>query len=122
MLLLIKLSQCVDVEDYFDEEFDPNKNCVREEEMKKLRGEAEPERCATARRQGKHSKQSGALSLVQITRDTVLSLVEPFYAGAKVYAITTHRAGVRNIWISLGPGELHFYVQKEVNIVVFVLK
>ena len=23
-------------------------------------------------------------------RDTVLSLVEPYYAGAKVYAITTH--------------------------------
>ena len=36
------------------------------------------------------SNQSGALSLVQICRDTVLWLVEPFYAGAKVYAITTH--------------------------------
>ena len=35
------------------------------------------------------SQQSGALSLVQISRDTVLSLVEPYYAGAKVYAITT---------------------------------
>ena len=37
--------------------------------------------------------QSGALSLVQITRDTVLSLVEPYYAGAKVYTITTHLIG-----------------------------
>ena len=34
--------------------------------------------------------QSGALSLVQISPDTVLSLVEPDYAGTKVYAITTH--------------------------------
>ena len=34
-------------------------------------------------------RQSGPLSLVQITRDTLLSLVEPYYyAGAKVYAIT----------------------------------
>ena len=35
-------------------------------------------------------QQSGALSLVQISIDTVLSLVEPYYAGAKVYAMTTH--------------------------------
>ena len=34
--------------------------------------------------------QSGDLSLVQISPDTVLSLVEPYYAGTKVYAITTH--------------------------------
>ena len=34
--------------------------------------------------------QSGALPLVQICSDTVVSLVEPYYAGAKVYAITTH--------------------------------
>ena len=37
-----------------------------------------------------HARQSGALSLVQIHPDTVLSLVELYYAGAKVYAITTH--------------------------------
>ena len=30
------------------------------------------------------------LSLVQTSRDTLLSLVELYYAGAKVYAITTH--------------------------------
>ena len=36
-----------------------------------------------------HARQSGALSLVQIHPDTVLSLVELYYAGAKVYAITT---------------------------------
>ena len=34
-------------------------------------------------------RQSGALSLVQISGDTLLSLVEPYYAGTKVYAITT---------------------------------
>ena len=34
--------------------------------------------------------QSGALSLVQSPPDTLLSLVEPYYAGAKFYAITTH--------------------------------
>ena len=33
--------------------------------------------------------QTGPLSLVQIHRYTVLSLVEPDYAGAKVYAINT---------------------------------
>ena len=36
------------------------------------------------------SGQSGTLSLVNIQPDTVLSLVEPYYAGAKEYAITTH--------------------------------
>ena len=34
--------------------------------------------------------QSAALSLVQINPDTVLSLVEPYFAGSEVYAITTH--------------------------------
>ena len=44
-------------------------------------------------RDGDHGRpgQSGDLSLVQIPPYTVLSLVEPYYAGAKVYAITTHR-------------------------------
>ena len=38
------------------------------------------------------SCQSGALSLVQIVHytDTVLSLVEPYYAGAKVYVLLWH--------------------------------
>ena len=35
-------------------------------------------------------RQSGALSLVVIRLDTLLSLVELYYAGTKVYAITTH--------------------------------
>ena len=35
-------------------------------------------------------RQSGALSLVEITRDPVLSLAELYCAGAKVHAITTH--------------------------------
>ena len=35
--------------------------------------------------------QSGNLSLVRDCRDTVLSLVESYYAGAKVNAITTQR-------------------------------
>ena len=54
-----------------------------------------------ARSQEEPGEQSGALSLVQISPDTVLSLVQippdtglssvqPYYAGAKVYAITTH--------------------------------
>ena len=34
--------------------------------------------------------KSGALLLVQIPPDTVLWLVDFYYAGAKVYAITTH--------------------------------
>ena len=36
------------------------------------------------------NRQSGDLSLVQTSPDTGLSLVELFYAGAKVCAITTH--------------------------------
>ena len=38
----------------------------------------------------KSCMQSGPLSLVQICRDPVLSLVEPYHAGTKVFAITTH--------------------------------
>ena len=37
-----------------------------------------------------YSMRSPPLSLVQGPRDTVLSLVEPYNAGAKLYAITTH--------------------------------
>ena len=36
------------------------------------------------------TNQSGPLSLVEIRLDIVLWLVEPYYAGAKVYALTTH--------------------------------
>ena len=36
-------------------------------------------------------RQSGALSLVQIPPDTLLWLVEPYYAGTKVYAIRPGR-------------------------------
>ena len=35
-------------EDYWNEDFDENKNCVREEEMKVLQRETEPRRCASA--------------------------------------------------------------------------
>ena len=34
--------------DYWDEDFDENKNCAREEEMTKLQNETEPRRCASA--------------------------------------------------------------------------
>ena len=34
--------------------------------------------------------QTGGLSLVQISPDTVLSLVELYYAGTKFFAIKTH--------------------------------
>ena len=49
-------------------------------------------------------RQSGGLSLVLICRDTVLSLVEPYY---KVYAITTHlkasqMSPTRDIWCLSG--------------------
>ena len=39
--------------------------------------------------------QSGALSLVQISPDTLLSLVELYFAVAEFYAITTH---LKAIW------------------------
>ena len=40
-------------EDYWNEDFDENKNCAREEDIKKLRRETEPGRCASAARSGK---------------------------------------------------------------------
>ena len=39
-------------------------------------------------------RQSGPLSLVQINKDTLLWLVEPYYAGTKAYAITTTTRGI----------------------------
>ena len=38
--------------------------------------------------QGRKDRVVELLSLVQISPDTLLSLVEPYYAGTKVYAIT----------------------------------
>ena len=35
-------------EDYWNEDFDENKNCVREEEMTKLQREADPGRCSSS--------------------------------------------------------------------------
>ena len=46
VLLLIHLGR--GFEDYFSEDYDPSKNCAREEEMKKLWEERDPERCARA--------------------------------------------------------------------------
>ena len=34
--------------DYWDEDFDENKNCAREGEMKKLQREIDPGRCASS--------------------------------------------------------------------------
>ena len=34
--------------DYWDEDFDENKNCAREMEMEELQRETEPQRCASA--------------------------------------------------------------------------
>ena len=38
--------------DYWDDEFDDDKNCAREEEMKELRRETEGARCASAAKSG----------------------------------------------------------------------
>ena len=46
LILLMHFTQ--GSEDYWAEDFDENKNCVREEEMKVLRRETEPGRCASA--------------------------------------------------------------------------
>ena len=43
--------------------------------------------------QGRKDRVVELLSLVQISPDTLLSLVEPYYARAKVYVITTHILG-----------------------------
>ena len=46
VIFLIQFIRASD--DYWDEDFDENKNCVREEEMKELKQETEPGRCAEA--------------------------------------------------------------------------
>ena len=46
VLLLVYFTQAR--VDYWDENFDENKNCVREEEMMELQRETEPGRCASA--------------------------------------------------------------------------
>ena len=40
------------IDDYWDEDFDENKNCVREEKMTQLQRQTEPGRCASAARSG----------------------------------------------------------------------
>ena len=39
--------------------------------------------------------QRGGLSLVQFHRDTVLSSVDPYYTGSKLYAMTTY---IMSLW------------------------
>ena len=39
-------------DDYWEEDFDENKNCAREREMTELQRETEPGRCASAARSG----------------------------------------------------------------------
>ena len=46
VLLLVHLTQARD--DYWEEDFDENKNCAREREMRELQRETEPGRCADA--------------------------------------------------------------------------
>ena len=46
VILLVHFTLGAD--DYWDEDFDENKNCVREEEMRELKQETEPGRCAEA--------------------------------------------------------------------------
>ena len=43
-------------EDYWADDFDENKNCVREEEMMKLQRETEPARCSSSTVGKKHEK------------------------------------------------------------------
>ena len=47
-------------EDYWNEDFDPNKNCAKEKEMNELQRETEPIRCASA-------AGSGDLYLISIS-------------------------------------------------------
>ena len=48
VIFLVHLTHGQRVPDYWDEDFDENKNCAREEEMTKLQNETEPRRCASA--------------------------------------------------------------------------
>ena len=43
VLYLVPITKAAD---YWDPDFDENKNCIREEEMTKLRGAKEPAKCA----------------------------------------------------------------------------
>ena len=52
VLLLVYLTQAR--VDYWDEDFDEDKNCVREEEMKELQRDVEHEKCASSSAGNKH--------------------------------------------------------------------
>ena len=51
LLLLVHFTQARS-DDYWNEDFDENKNCAREREMTELQRETEPGRCASAARSG----------------------------------------------------------------------
>ena len=52
VLLLVYLTQAR--VDYWDEDFDEDKNCVREEEMKELQREVDNGKCASSSAGNKH--------------------------------------------------------------------
>ena len=45
-LVCLCLHQVLLIDDYWSEDFDINKNCVRESEMKEMQKEPDPGRCA----------------------------------------------------------------------------
>ena len=47
LLFLVCLHQVLLNDNYWSEDFDINKNCVRESEMKKMQKEPDPGRCAS---------------------------------------------------------------------------
>ena len=51
VLLLVHFTQARS-DDYWNEDFDENKNCARERDMKELQRETKPGRCASAIRSG----------------------------------------------------------------------
>lgn len=48
LLLLPFIANAREDPDYWSDDFDENKNCVREEEMMKLQRETEPGRCSSS--------------------------------------------------------------------------
>ena len=52
VILLVHVHIAQATLDYWHEDFDDTKNCARQEEMKELRRETEPARCASAAKSG----------------------------------------------------------------------
>ena len=64
ILLLPLITKAKANNDYWADDFDEDKNCVREEEMKELQRETEPGKCASSSAGNKHRNYAFYLSSI----------------------------------------------------------